>query len=84
MAAEKGSAFLLKIGDGGSPVGYSTVAGLRTTQMTVNGDSLSGLQFPRNLEKRLSNLKTAIFTVISVSVSKRLDGQCLRTLVLVV
>jgi len=37
MSAEKGSAFLLKVGDGGSPVGYTTVAGLRTTQMTVNG-----------------------------------------------
>jgi TP901-1 family phage major tail protein len=40
MAAEKGSAFLLKIGDGGSPVGYRTVAGLRTTQMTVNGEAV--------------------------------------------
>ena len=37
MAAEKGSAFLLKVGDGGDPVGFTTVAGLRTTQMTVNG-----------------------------------------------
>ena len=41
MAAEKGSAFLLKIGDGGSPVVYSTVAGLRTTQMTVNGEPVT-------------------------------------------
>ena len=38
MAAEKGSAFLLKIGDGESPVGYSTIAGLRTTQLSVNGE----------------------------------------------
>jgi TP901-1 family phage major tail protein len=37
MSAEKGSAFLLKVGDGGEPVGYTTVAGLRTTQMSVNG-----------------------------------------------
>jgi TP901-1 family phage major tail protein len=37
MNAEKGSAFLLKVGDGGDPVGFTTVAGLRTTQMTVNG-----------------------------------------------
>lgn len=37
MGAEKGSAFLLKVGDGGDPVGFTTVAGLRTTQMTVNG-----------------------------------------------
>ena len=37
MSAEAGSAFLLKIGDGASPVGFTTVAGLRTTQMSVNG-----------------------------------------------
>ncbi|MDM7928918.1 phage tail protein [Blastomonas fulva] len=38
MTAEKGSAFLLKIGDGASPVAYRTVAGLRTTQMAINGE----------------------------------------------
>ena len=38
MAAEKGSAFLLKIGDGADPVSYTTIAGLRTTQLTVNGE----------------------------------------------
>lgn len=38
MAAEKGSAFLLKIGDGETPVGYTTIAGLRTTQMSINGE----------------------------------------------
>jgi TP901-1 family phage major tail protein len=37
MSAEKGSAFLLKVGEGASPVGFTTVAGLRTTQMSVNG-----------------------------------------------
>lgn len=41
MAAEKGSAFLLKIGDGESPVGYTTVAGLRTTQLSVNGEMVA-------------------------------------------
>ena len=40
MTAQKGAAFLLKIGDGGSPVTYETVAGLRTTNMTVNGDTV--------------------------------------------
>ncbi|HWW65316.1 MAG TPA: phage major tail protein, TP901-1 family [Sphingomonadaceae bacterium] len=40
MAAEKGSAFLLKIGDGGSPVQYATVAGMRTTQLSINGDAV--------------------------------------------
>lgn len=41
MAAEKGSAFLLKVGDGGSPVTYRTVAGLRTTQLSVNGEAVA-------------------------------------------
>jgi TP901-1 family phage major tail protein len=38
MTAQKGSAFLLKIGDGNVPPTYLTVAGLRTTQMSINGD----------------------------------------------
>jgi len=40
MTAQKGSAFLLKIGDGGAPPAYDTVAGLRTTQMSINGDTV--------------------------------------------
>lgn len=39
MSAQKGSAFLLKIGSG-QPVTYETVAGLRTTQMSINGDTV--------------------------------------------
>ena len=38
MTAQKGSAFLLKISDGAIPAAYQTVAGLRTTQMSVNSD----------------------------------------------
>lgn len=38
MTAQKGSAFLLKISDGASPPVYRTVAGLRTTQMSITGD----------------------------------------------
>lgn len=41
MSAEKGSAFLLKIGDGGAPPAYATVAGMRTTQLSVNGDAVN-------------------------------------------
>lgn len=41
MPIEKGSAFLLKIGDGGTPVVFSTVAGLRTTQMSINGEAVN-------------------------------------------
>jgi TP901-1 family phage major tail protein len=40
MAMEKGSAFLLKVGDGGEPPLFTTVAGLRTTQMAINADSV--------------------------------------------
>jgi TP901-1 family phage major tail protein len=40
MAAEKGSAFLLKVGNGANPVAYATVAGLRTTQLSVNGEAV--------------------------------------------
>ena len=37
MSVERGSAFLLKVGNGATPVVYQTVAGLRTTQLSVNG-----------------------------------------------
>lgn len=40
MPVEKGSAFLLKVGNGAAPVVYATVAGLRTTQMSINGESV--------------------------------------------
>jgi TP901-1 family phage major tail protein len=40
MTAQKGSAFLLKVGDGATPPVYRTVAGLRTTQMSINGDTV--------------------------------------------
>ncbi|WP_260926466.1 phage major tail protein, TP901-1 family [Novosphingobium sp. 9] len=40
MTAQKGSAFLLKISDGATPAAYQTVAGLRTTQMSVTGDAV--------------------------------------------
>ena len=41
MSAEKGSAFLLKVGDGGVPPVFATVAGLRTTQLSVNGEAVN-------------------------------------------
>ena len=39
MAAERGSAFLLKVADGAG--GHRTVAGLRTTQLSVNGEAVA-------------------------------------------
>jgi TP901-1 family phage major tail protein len=41
MAAEKGSAFLLKVGNGASPPVFATVAGMRTTQLSVNGEAVN-------------------------------------------
>lgn len=41
MAVENGSAFLLKIGSGGVSPSFATVAGLRTTQMSVNGEAVN-------------------------------------------
>jgi TP901-1 family phage major tail protein len=40
MAMEKGSAFLLKVGNGAQPPAFATVAGLRTTQLTVNAETV--------------------------------------------
>lgn len=41
MGAERGSAFLLKVGSGGASPTYATVAGLKTTQLSVNGDAVA-------------------------------------------
>jgi TP901-1 family phage major tail protein len=40
MAVEKGSAFLLKVGDGSATPVFATVAGMRTTQVSVNGEAV--------------------------------------------
>lgn len=40
MPAEKGSAFLLKVGDGAASPVFTTVAGLRTTQLSINGEAV--------------------------------------------
>jgi TP901-1 family phage major tail protein len=37
---EKGSAFLLKVGDGAANPQFATVAGLRTTQLSINGEAV--------------------------------------------
>ena len=41
MGAEKGSAFLLKVGNGAQPPVFATVAGMRTTQISVNGEAVN-------------------------------------------
>lgn len=40
MPAQKGAAFLLKISNGEVPAVYQTVAGLRTTQMSIASDTV--------------------------------------------
>ncbi len=40
MPAQSGAAFLLKITNGATPPVYQTIAGLRTTQMSINGDTV--------------------------------------------
>lgn len=39
MAAQKGSAMLMKVGSG-SPVSYTTIGGLRSTTMTMNDEAV--------------------------------------------
>lgn len=41
MSAEKGSAFLLKIGDGAGSPSFATIAGMRTTQLSINGEAVN-------------------------------------------
>ncbi|PCI33385.1 MAG: phage major tail protein, TP901-1 family [Alphaproteobacteria bacterium] len=38
MAAEKGRAFLLKIGDGGNPETFDVVGGMRSTSLRINNE----------------------------------------------
>ena len=40
MPAQKGAAFLLKLSDGAASPTYRTVAGLRTTQLAIQGDTV--------------------------------------------
>lgn len=41
MAVERGSAFLLKVGDGAASPQFATVAGMRTTSMSINGEAVA-------------------------------------------
>ncbi|HHL34188.1 MAG TPA: phage major tail protein, TP901-1 family [Desulfobulbaceae bacterium] len=40
MAAEKGRAFLLKIGDGGNPETFDVVGGMRSTSLRINNETV--------------------------------------------
>lgn len=38
MAAQKGSALLMKIGNGGSPEAFTTIGGMRSTSLSMNDE----------------------------------------------
>lgn len=40
MTAESGRGFLVKIGDGGTPETFSTIAGMRATSLSINSESV--------------------------------------------
>ena len=40
MAAQKGSALLMKIGDGASPEVFTTIGGLRSTSISLNEEAV--------------------------------------------
>ena len=40
MAVQKGSALLVKVGNGGSPESFTTVAGLRDTSISINAETI--------------------------------------------
>jgi TP901-1 family phage major tail protein len=40
MAVQKGSALLVKVGNGGSPETFTTVAGLRDTSISINAETI--------------------------------------------
>lgn len=40
MAAQKGSALLLKVGDGADPESFTTVGGLRSTSISMNDEAV--------------------------------------------
>jgi len=41
MAAEKGRAFVLKIGDGATSETFNTIGGMRSNSMTINGEQVN-------------------------------------------
>ena len=40
MAAQKGSALLMKIGDGSSPESFTTIGGMRSTALAMNDEAV--------------------------------------------
>jgi len=77
MPAEKGSAFLLKVGNGGNPPVFATVAGMRTTQMSVNGEPVNVTSKDSGAWREL--LSGAGVRSVSVSASGIFTGSAAET-----
>lgn len=54
MSAEKGSAFLLKVGKGATPRIFATVAGMRTTPLGEEVEACLAVISSRGFERRIS------------------------------
>jgi TP901-1 family phage major tail protein len=65
MAAQKGSAMLMKVGNGGSPETFTTIGGLRSTSLTINNESVDVTNKDSSNNRTL--LAAAGVTSISVS-----------------
>ena len=74
MAAQVGRNFLLKVGVGGSPV---TVAGMRTTSLSVNGDTVDTTNKDSNGVREL--LAGAGVSSMSISASGILSASAQAT-----
>ena len=48
MATQKGSLFLLKVGDGGGPETFTTVAGMQATNFKLNTGTVDRYKEVRN------------------------------------
>ena len=65
MAAQKGSAMLIKTGNGASPEVFTTIAGLRSSSLTVNNESVDVTNKDSSGKRQL--LASAGVQTISVS-----------------
>ena len=65
MAAQKGSAMLMKVGNGGSPETFTTIAGFRSTSLTVNNESVDVTNKDSSGKRQM--LAAAVIQSISVS-----------------
>jgi TP901-1 family phage major tail protein len=58
MAVERGTAFLLKLGRGDTPLSYQTVAGLKTKELTINGEAVEKPEKRDGWRELLSGART--------------------------